>query len=359
MKRKNINKQSKLNLYIKINDKNILFYYILCISLIIILLIGIIYLIYSLLYKKNIELFNNKKMYKIMTFWHGFNYNNNIFTNNITNNLVYTENIDEANIIICGPFINEHDYDIISSSNAKKILYITEPIEQYSHYNNTLKLFNENKFNVITGCINKDHDKNRYKYPLFLQNFNYKDSKNIFDNVNNYVKTCYPSNKKFCCLIATHDTKNTRTAIYDKLKDINHITCPSNLFNNCSNEELNNIGNVEYIKQFKYNICSENCITNIEGYITEKLLNCTLSGTIPIYCGSFDEIDEKIFNKNRILLYDPNNEESINNIRNIVINFENNIDEFNNFYNQNVFCDDAHEVILQFEKDLKFKLNSL
>ena len=167
------------------------------------------------------------------------------------------------------------------------------------------------------------------------------------------------SNKKFCCLIATHDTKNTRTFIYDKLKDINEITCPSNLFNNCSNEELNTIGNVEYIKQFKYNICSENCLTNIEGYITEKILNCTLAGTIPIYCGSFDEIDEKIFNKNRILLYDPNNEESINNIRNIVISLENNNEQFNNFYRQDVFCTDAHEVILQFEKDLQDKINSL
>ena len=353
MKLKKLNKPSKLNSFIKISYKNILFY-----SILSILLITLIYFIYSLLYnKKNIELFYNKKMYKIITFWPGFDYNNNLFTNNIINDLSSTENIDDASVLICGPFINDDDYNLISSCKAKKVLYITEPIEQYSHYNNTLKLFNENKFDIITGCINKDHDKNRYKYPLFLQSFNYKDSKNIFDNVNNYVKTCDLSNKKFCCLIATHDTKNTRTAIYDKLKDINEIICPSKLFNNCPNEELNTIGNVEYIKQFKYNICSENCITNIEGYITEKLLNCTLAGTIPIYCGSFDEIDEKIFNKNRILLYDPNNEESMNNIRNIVINFENNIDQFNNFYRQHVFCDDAHTVILDLEKDLQNIIN--
>ena len=44
--------------------------------------------------------------------------------------------------------------------------------------------------------------------------------------------------------------------------------------NNCSNKDLNNLGNASYIKKFLFNICSENTLTNVKGYITEKIINC-------------------------------------------------------------------------------------
>ena len=97
---------------------------------------------------------------------------------------------------------------------------------------------------------------NKYKFPLYIPHIDYKD-KSLFSDVNNYVKNCDTKIKKFCCLINRHDMKNTRTSIYNSLKEIDTINCPSNLFNNCSNEELNNIGNKEYIKKYKFNICPE------------------------------------------------------------------------------------------------------
>lgn len=294
--------------------------------------------------------------YSIICFWEGFCYENNFFTTNFCKNHEFTNNYDKISYLIIGCFIDYNNYLLINKLKCKKVLYISEPIELFDDYKFTYKLYLDNKFDYITGSINNNY--NRYKNPFYLLYFNYNDYI-IYNNINNYVKNCDIKIKNFCCLINRHDMKNTRTDIYNSLKEINNINCPSKLFNNCSNEDLNNIGNIEYIKKFKFNICSENCATNIDGYITEKLLNCCLGGAIPIYYGWFDEIDEKIFNKNRILFYDPINEESINNVKNKILYLLNNEEEFNNFYKQNVFCETAYETIIELDINLNNMFNNL
>jgi hypothetical protein len=319
--------------------------------------------------------------YSVICFWEGYCYNNNQFTNNyfknynysaalmrdglyaeplesgVTNESMIPNEFNDIKFIIVGPFINEYYYNIINKLNCIKLLYICEPIKEYEHFNFTIKLLNQNIFDIIFGCIN-NKENIRYKLPLYMEYFDYK-NKNIYNLTNEYVKKCNINNKKFCSLINTHDKKNTRTKIYNYLKEIKHITCPSNLFNNTSNEELNNIGNIEYIKKFKFNICSENCITDLEGYITEKLLNCCLGGAIPIYCGWFDEIDEKIFNKNRILFFEPNNEESINNVYNKVKELMEDDNKLNDFYKMDVFMETAYETIKKLQDNLFNKIKNL
>ena len=295
--------------------------------------------------------------YSIICFWNGYCYNDNNFTNNYLINYNYLNDFDNIDFIIIGPFINEYYYNIIKKLKCTKFLYICEPIKEYEHYNFTIKLLNENIFNIIFGSIN-NKENSRYKFPLYMEYFDYK-NKNIYNLTNEYVKNCDINNKDFCSLINTHDIKNTRTKIYNYLKEIEYITCPSILFNNTSNEELNKIGNIEYIKKFKFNICAENCITDLEGYITEKLLNCCLGGAIPIYAGWFDEIDEKIFNKNRILFYDPNNEESINNIYNKVKELMQDNNKLNDFYRMNVFNESAYETCIIIHNNLLDKLRNI
>ena len=287
--------------------------------------------------------------FSIISFWHGFVYHNNLFTNKYCTKHLLTFNYDDADFIICGSFVNEETYNIIKKLKCKKFLYITEPIEIFYEY--TYKLYNENEFNIIFGCINNDIINNKYKHPIYLPQLDLN-NENIFNDINTYVKNTDIVSKKFCCLINTHDMKNTRTLMYNNLKEIDNIICPSNLFNNCSNEELNRIGNYEYLKQFKFNICAENCLTNIKGYITEKLMNCCMGGAIPIYCGPIDEIDEQIFNKNRILFYNHDGENSIIQVKNIVISLLNNKEQLYNFYTQDVFCSNAYNVAKELNNNL-------
>lgn len=295
---------------------------------------------------------NNKRIdikYSIISFWSEFSYSNNIFINNYFNKYKYINNYDNIDFIIIGSFINVKEYHKIKAMNCKKILYISEPIEIFYKY--TYKLYQENNIDIIFGSIDNDIKNNRYKLPLYLLSFNYKD-KNTFIDTNKYVKNCDISNKEFCCLINRHDKKKTRSNIYHLLKNIGFITCPSNLFNNCSNDTLNKLGNITYIRQFLFNICSENYITTVKGYITEKLLNCCLAGAIPIYCGHFDEIDAEIFNKNRIIFYDPYNKKSIKNVHDKIYDLINNNDQLIEFYQQDIFCDTAYDTIIELENNI-------
>ena len=296
------------------------------------------------------------KNYSIISLGPEYNKINNIFTNYLCKNYNLTNSIDNIDFIIIGSFVSLDEYNLIKTLKCKKILYLTEPIQNF--YQFTYQLYLENEFNIIFGNINHDIINNNYKFPLYITYIDYRN--NLLYEYSNYnVKNCNNREKKFCCLINRHDVGNTRTNIYNSLKDIDNISCPSNLFNNCSNEELNSIGNYEYVRQFKFNICSENFITSIPGNITEKLIIACIAGAIPIYCGFFDDIDEKIFNKNRILFYDPFNNETINEVKNKVIYLLNNEEEFNNFYKQDVFCENAFEIIKDLDNNVINMFNNL
>lgn len=294
------------------------------------------------------------KKYSIICYYNGYSLDNNFFTHNLNNHYKLSNINEDIDFLISGPFINKEYYKIIKNKKCIKILEITEPIEINSPYTLCYDLYKNNIFNIIIGCVNNNH--NSIKYPLYIHYSLYLG--NVYNDINNYVKNC-SLEKGFCTLINTHDKWNTRKVIYNKLVNIGHITCPSKLFNNCSNKELNDLGNRKYIEKFLFNICSENTLTTINGYITEKLMNCCLGGAIPIYAGWFDEIDEKIFNKNRILFYNPHNEDSLNNVYNKVKELMEDNSKLNNFYRMDVFNESAYETIQMMHNNLLDKLINL
>ena len=316
-----------------------------------------------------------------MYMWPTFNESDpiikNIFTNchlliyNSNGSVCYFNNqefIDYkyADIIIFGVFLNNHIClsDIIGlkhintlsaqpdkglSSNSfqvKKILYITEPIKYI--FTDSYKLYNRGIFDTVIGCVSADIG---YKYPLYLSKFDYTD-KSVYMALNTYVRNIDYLPLNFCCLINSHDNFNTRTAIYNKLKTIGHIDCPGKLYNNMSNNELDKNGNISFISNYIFNICSENTINNLSGYITEKIINCVLAGSIPIYCGCFDESDKLIFNTNRILFYELN-ETSINQCYEKVKELYCNKNKLKLFYKQPIFTPQAYDTIINMDSLLK------
>tara|TARA_B110000037_G_C17087280_1_gene492487 strand:- start:71 stop:967 length:897 start_codon:yes stop_codon:yes gene_type:complete len=291
----------------------------------------------------------------ILNFWNGFKNNDNFILNLLKEaNINYTDNIEECDLLISGPFIDKNNFNLIKNSKCKKYLFISEPIEKHSNYIYSFQLYKEKYFEGIIGCINNIFSKNFIKYPLYILYLN----KNTLHIIDQYVKNC-DLNKEFCTLINTHDNWNTRKPIYEKLKNIGHITCPSNLLNNCSNEELNKLGNTTYINKFLFNICAENTLTEVEGYITEKIINCCMGGAIPIYCGWFDEIDSKIMNKNRILFYNSEDEQSLQDVYNKVKELMDDRIKLKEFYSQDVFMECAYDTIKFMDNNLKDLYNKI
>ena len=300
-----------------------------------------------------IVFFNMK--YSFLAFDYNFNIRNNFLTKFLAND-EYTENIREADFIFIGSFVHEWHLNNIKELNCIKILYITEPIQFMNEYRSN-QLYCENMIDILLGCVENDHAK-MFKFPLWYEMKGpllFQENVFIFDNMNKYVVECDVLNKRFCCLVNNHDAGGTRTPIYNHLKDFGFIECPSKLLNNCSNEEINSFGhgnNSEYFKLFKFVICSENFLVTIPGYITEKLVSACFGGAIPIYCGFFGETEEKIFNKERILFYDPRNEESLENVKKRVEFLLNHPDEFVNFYKQPVFKETAYETVRTFDVNM-------
>jgi len=208
-------------------------------------------------------------------FWQEFDIKNNCLTK-FLNKYEIINDEEKADIILYSYFLIPKFYE-----NKISVLVITEPIQ----LNKKLyDLYVNNKFNYVIGCINDNISINYYKFPLYLMYYNYLD-KNIYSNINNYVKNININSKKFCILINRHDKGNTRTKIFNALNKINFVNSYGKLLNNSDNTLLNKIGKEEYMKNYIFNICPENFRCPFNGYITEKLLHACLSGCIPIYYG--------------------------------------------------------------------------
>ena len=304
----------------------------------------------------------NEKKTKVflVSMWEGFNTQKDIFYLKLFGNnkkiQIINDDIYKSDIVIAGSFINNENANLLldiynNHKNIELILYITEPIGNY--FIQAFDLLQLNIFKKIFGCIVFNNNL-AFKYPLYLNNFeNLSNIRELLQNTNSYVKNIPIFNKKFGCLINRHDDGNTRTNIYKLLNTIyNDIECPGQLLNNCPNTVLNEIGNIEYIKQFIFNICPENFKTKFNGYITEKLLNCCLGGAIPIFFGHFDDFDSKIFNKNRIIFFDPENASSLIDTFIFVKNLYENKSQLEQFYRQDVFVDSAYETIMFMENNI-------
>jgi hypothetical protein len=260
-----------------------------------------------------------------------------------------------SNIIVIDVRLKHSEYEwIFENTHLNPMLFISEPIHHFGFSGKpteyAYKAFNENKFKYIFGCINHDPKNGRYKYPLymFIPEFDMK-NKDYYIQINNNVKNTNATQlmaKRFNTLINNWDPGSTRTSIYGNLKMLGHIDCPSLLFNNCSNAELNQVGKIKFLQNYKFNICSENFDNdNIPGYITEKIMECCLGGAIPIFAGSFDEYDAKILNKNRIIFYNSKDTESIAYAVYKVKFLMENPELLLSFYNQPVFCDTAYDTV--------------
>lgn len=208
--------------------------------------------------------------------------------------------------------------NIVKYKDAKiKIFFYGENLNRFPPYNNInlLKSF----FDVIIGFKYTDKNNKLFRLPLWMT---YYDFYNLTDNNNNIITFLEKSyreniykNKNNCALIASHDMNGIRTKIYNEVIRYTNVNCPGSFNNNCKK-----IGNtckdkMNFLKDYKYNICPEN--SRFEGYFTEKIFQSLQMGCIPIYWGT-DYPEKEILNKQSYCFVDIENEcimkEQLNNL---------------------------------------------
>lgn len=170
--------------------------------------------------------------------------------------------------------------------NGKKIFFTGENVQGEHHlrYKNHALPF----MDLALGFEYLNNEK-YIRFPLWIlylvsSNDSFEKIKSKIEKINAVENRKNHTRNKFASIICRYDFTNIRGKIIDKINTIHTVECAGNFRNNTKDlKEKYGDRKLDYLKQFKFNICPEN--TNTKGYVTEKLLESFQSGCIPIYWG--------------------------------------------------------------------------
>lgn len=220
-----------------------------------------------------------------------------------------------------------------------------------SKFNNSIKIaiFTENKIpdlDKVDYAIGQSHINylDRYfKFPTFL--WQVKKLKKIRDRVLNN-----PIRQKFCAAVISNNysTDGFRLNFIKELNKYKTIDMGGKYNNNIGGRIKDKI---KFLSSYKFSIAMEN--SECDGYISEKIIDSFLAGTIPIYYGNY-MVDEYINPKSYILIRgEKDMYQKIEYIKMI----DNDDEKYKNFLRKGVLID--INIADKIEKELKLFLENI
>lgn len=213
-----------------------------------------------------------------------------------------------SQVAFCSVFGNQEILKFINK--PIKIFYTGENLHTNIYSKYAGYLLEDESISLTLGFDLFEHE--RYlRFPLWLMymfspNINEKE---IIDRCNTLRFPEISLKTKFASMISRYDILGIRSDIVNSLSNVGKIDCPSNvLYNDSSLKDLFNDNKRNYLMQYYFNICPEN--TNAYGYVTEKIFEAIDSGCIPIYWGSYNEPEKEILNKDAVLFWEPQKDNS-------------------------------------------------
>ncbi len=109
-----------------------------------------------------------------------------------------------------------------------------------------------------------------------------------------------PFDREFCSFIYSQDSlgegAKLRKMFCERLMSYRHVDCPGKVLHNMDSDLLSDrhdVGSwheskIRFLSNYKFNIAFEN--SDAHGYITEKLIDCYMANTVPIYWGSKGDV---------------------------------------------------------------------
>jgi hypothetical protein len=201
-------------------------------------------------------------------------------------------------------------------------------------YNNSIKIaiFTENKipnFNEVDYAIGHYHINylDRYfKYNIFM----WKNINNISFSRNKALNG--PKRLKFCAAIISNffSTDGFRLKFIKELSKYKKVDIGGKRYNNIGKPIVNKNN---FLSSYKFSIAMEN--SEGDGYISEKILDAFMAGTIPIYYGDY-MVDEYINPKAYILI---KGEKDIYKKIDYIKKIDNNDELYKNILKENVLLD--------------------
>lgn len=219
-----------------------------------------------------------------------------IFCNSF-NNISFVNDKKKADLLICG-------IQTLSSTvlDKKTMLVCVENCSakgrnHYKHFN-LYEHFNDDRikiyiYNDITNLIVNEN----YLAIPFI--YLYIDQFLILQNTLHIPKVPF-SEKKFCLFTSRNLLNDNKIKAIEKIRKEGDIDSIKNYPEISGKSCYHSQEILKLYSQYKFIICFEN--SHSDGYITEKIFNVFLAGSIPIYDGSPDV--SKYINKDSILLFD-------------------------------------------------------
>lgn len=218
-------------------------------------------------------------------FWNGYRGDTKLFE--FLTSTLFTLVKDRANIRV----LDDSDLEKVQPDIGISSLFYANPVggrikigfigENWPHHIQRLKLqchflISHLHGNLIDNCHN-------LTWPLFGIYFDLFQLSN--EAKAKRIKVNGPKTK-FCCFIVSNPNGTIRNKIFQELNKIKHIESSGKHWNNsgfivAGGHSESTI--INYISDFKFCICSEN--SEDGGYCTEKIVQCMIAGTIPIYWG--------------------------------------------------------------------------
>jgi hypothetical protein len=207
-------------------------------------------------------------------------------------------------------YLKDKFYIRFDKNNPDYLIYnVFGNNEDNKKYNNCIKiaLYTENVIPDLTNCdyaIGHAHISYLDRYFIhpfcFLRKLNLTKDLNLTEIRNTVIKN---PRKKFCASVFTNVSPISndffRLKFIDELNKYKQVDMGGRYKNNVGGPVKDKI---EFLLDYKFSIAMEN--TNGDGYISEKIVESFISGTIPIYYGSY-MIDEYINPKSYILINGP------------------------------------------------------
>lgn len=247
---------------------------------------------------------------------------------------------------------------VVNYDNREVKIFITgENVHSHNFRAYSDNMLSEKKIDLSLGFDYID-DARYVRMPLWLRTQFAPEwsEKEIIEHINRLRYPEIGKRDKFAALVARYDWGNTRSQIYESLKNVGHIQCPSKVLHNDETLKIEfNDDKPAYLRQFCFNICPEN--SNYKGYVTEKVFDAIFSGCIPIYWGSDNQPEPEVLNHEAIILWNIGGDNS-QNISKIQHLWENK-GELNDFLHQPRLKDGAEEKILLMFKKLEDKFKQV
>ncbi len=220
-------------------------------------------------------------------------------------------------------------------------------------------LLNNKRIDLSLGFDYIDHEQ-YLRFPYWLMTlFSANDNLDSIKQKCNRINSSYLNNQKrtkFCSFISREDYFGDRKYFVEQVSKVSSVNCPGNFMHNDDDLKiLFGDNKLEYLKDFKFNLCPEN--SNNNGYVTEKIFDSISSGCIPIYWGSENKPESEILNQQAIFFLElnGNNENTLKEINLL----HQNPKLYKEFISQNILTTEAPDIIFDYLVRLDKKLREI